>query len=487
MGHVVCRSAFCSLFNVTDSALVTASARIKSMGGGLPVIKRKEKHERKRKDSDKERVIIKELEYYARRYGYPSPCGKVLGGDVDEEEKELFILSSHMDKKSVWEAIMAEKGENMFSSSYFMEIWRKKARHVRIAQRGTDFCDTCCMYMRSQLEDKWSLLQHHQEKAKIEKEKYRKIIEQTNDNCDQIHFLFDFAQAICIPHERMEPKQAFFTTNFKIDLFGVTCEKQRLNNIFLLPEGSYPSTDAKSPNHVISMLDTILKNVDPNVRELYFHADNCGAQNKNKYVFGYFSYLVATGRFDTVHVMFMLQGHTKFAPDGAFGLIKRYYRRHIGIYTLPKVADAVDLSSVRNVPVSSASVAWMDWRMYLKQYGVDFPVISKMHLFNVTKEDPMTWTCFANSTHKEEDYHRHEVRIFKPCFAPIHLIDPTSFDPLSIISKGKKTGHLVPPKPLAVAKITTQRKTYLLHKLPSHVTDEAMVWWREYLDEVSET
>ena len=111
MGHVVCRSAFCSLFNVTDSALVTASARIKSMGGGLPVIKRKEKHERKRKDSDKERVIIKELEYYARRYGYPSPCGKVLGGDVDEEEKELFILSSHMDKKSVWEAIMAEKAK----------------------------------------------------------------------------------------------------------------------------------------------------------------------------------------------------------------------------------------------------------------------------------------------------------------------------------------------------------------------------------------
>jgi hypothetical protein len=76
----------------------------------------KGKTRKKEKDSDKERVIIEELEYYARRYGYPSPCGKVLGGDVDEEEKELFILPSHMDKKSVWKAIMAEKGENMFSS-----------------------------------------------------------------------------------------------------------------------------------------------------------------------------------------------------------------------------------------------------------------------------------------------------------------------------------------------------------------------------------
>jgi hypothetical protein len=64
-------------------------------------------------DSDKERIILwlKNLNIMQHGYGYPSPCGKVLGGDVDEEEKELFTPSSHMDKKSVWEAIMAEKGE----------------------------------------------------------------------------------------------------------------------------------------------------------------------------------------------------------------------------------------------------------------------------------------------------------------------------------------------------------------------------------------
>jgi hypothetical protein len=100
------------------------------------------------------------------------------------------------------------------------------------------------------------------------------------------------------------------------------------------------------------MLDSLVKNVemvDPTVRELYFHADSCSSENKNRYVLGYFSHLVATG-------MFMLQGHTQFAPDGAFRLIKRYYRKHVGIYTLPEVADAVDKSSRRNGPILAETV-----------------------------------------------------------------------------------------------------------------------------------
>jgi hypothetical protein len=296
---------------MTDSALGVMSARVKSMGGALPLIKRKEKHQRHKKGCDKEDIIVKELECYARTYGYPSPCGRVPGGDVHDEDKEILILSSHMDRKSVWEAIMSEKQDQPFSFSYFMDIWKRKGSHVRIAQRGTDFCNTCCRIMRSHDDDKWSVLSHHQTKAMVEKLTYREIITQTDQNSRQMHFSFDFAQAIEIPHERMEPKDAFFDNNFKVDLFGVTCEKKKQNFIFILPEGSFPGKAATSSNHVIAMLDSLVKNVemvDPAVRELYFHADNCSAQNKNRFVFGYFSHLVASGRFDKIQVMFMLQG-----------------------------------------------------------------------------------------------------------------------------------------------------------------------------------
>jgi hypothetical protein len=53
--------------------------------------------------------LVQGLEWYARKHGYPSPCGRVPGGDDHDEEKEILILSSHMDRKSVWEDTMKEK------------------------------------------------------------------------------------------------------------------------------------------------------------------------------------------------------------------------------------------------------------------------------------------------------------------------------------------------------------------------------------------
>ena len=63
--------------------------------------------------------------------------------------------------------------------------------------------------------------------------------------------------------------------------------------------------------------------------------------------------------------MFMLQGHTKFTPDGAFGLIKHCYRSHVGVHTVPEVADAVDKSSLGNVPILDETVKWTDCNTYL--------------------------------------------------------------------------------------------------------------------------
>eukprot|EP01028_Stygiella_incarcerata_P004357 TRINITY_DN1949_c0_g1_i1.p1 TRINITY_DN1949_c0_g1~~TRINITY_DN1949_c0_g1_i1.p1 ORF type:complete len:674 (-),score=154.89 TRINITY_DN1949_c0_g1_i1:1412-3433(-) len=486
MGHTVCRRAFCSLFGITDSALGVASARIKSMQGALPLIKRKGKQERKKKDSDKEEIIIEDLENYARRNGYPSPCGRIPGAATGEKEKEILILSSNMDRKSVWEEIMKGKQDVPYSFSYFMRVWRESATHVKIAQRGTDFCNTCCSIMRSHDDDKWSLLKRHQDKAMIEKKMYHEIVQQTMQNDNQMHFSFDFAQAIQIPHERMEPKDAFFDHTFKIDLFGVSCETERRNYIFVLPEGSFPAKDATSSNHVIAMVDTILRNVPSSVRKLYLHADNCSAQNKNRFLFGYLSYLLALGRFDKIQMMFMLEGHTKFALDGAFGLFKRYFRGHSGIYTIPDVVDAVDKSSRRNTPMTAESVRWLDWRAYLEQFGVDFPLISKMHVMYATKEDPMTWTCFANSTDMKEGYHRHEICIFKRHFAPTDLIDPSSFDPGSVTDRLTMNVPLAPLKHLSVRKVSRARKQQLLKHLPHALTEEKMLWWTQHLDEVSE-
>ena len=35
------------------------------------------------------------------------------------------------------------------------------------------------------------------------------------------------------------------------------------------------------------------------------------------------------GFHDSITVNFLLTGHTKFAPDGCFGILKKSFRRHV--------------------------------------------------------------------------------------------------------------------------------------------------------------
>ena len=51
------------------------------------------------------------------------------------------------------------------------------------------------------------------------------------------------------------------------------------------------------------------------IRELLHQMDNCCGTNKNQYVYGGPSLLVALGILDAITVEFMKVGHTKFEPD----------------------------------------------------------------------------------------------------------------------------------------------------------------------------
>ena len=61
-------------------------------------------------------------------------------------------------------------------------------------------------------------------------------------------------------------------------------------------------------------------------KQLHLQADNCAGQNKNNIVVHYLCWRVSTGKHESVSLSFMLAGHTKFAPDRYFGLIKRKYK-----------------------------------------------------------------------------------------------------------------------------------------------------------------
>jgi len=83
----------------------------------------------------------------------------------------------------------------------------------------------------------------------------------------------------------------------------------------------------KGSQLVITLLHHFFKNYGLKERIVDLHCDNCGGQNKNKFLIWYLMWRVITGRHDQITLNFMLTGHTKFLPDGCFGLIKQRYKK----------------------------------------------------------------------------------------------------------------------------------------------------------------
>ena len=62
----------------------------------------------------------------------------------------------------------------------------------------------------------------------------------------------------------------------------------------------------------------------------------------------YLMWRTLTGRHSTVHYSFLVVGHTKFAPDGSFGLFKHLFKR-TKVGSIAEIEEVVNQSAVCNV------------------------------------------------------------------------------------------------------------------------------------------
>ena len=91
----------------------------------------------------------------------------------------------------------------------------------------------------------------------------------------------------------------------------------------------------------------------------HLHAENCVAQNKNRYVLGYLMWRVLTGRNKKITLSFMCVGHTRCMVDGDLGLIKKLYRSS-DVDTVWQLSDIVSDSSKTNV-TQLYPWEWREW------------------------------------------------------------------------------------------------------------------------------
>lgn len=151
----------------------------------------------------------------------------------------------------------------------------------------------------------------------------------------------------------------------------------------------------KNANTVISLIDHYFEKHGMGEKHAYLTADNSGAQNKNNAVLHYLMYRILMGLHDQIDLSFMVVGHTKFAPDGYFGLIKYRYRRS-NVYTYDQLADLIEESSENGhnicqrycVQPGNPNFIYRDWGSLFSKYLLKLSGIRKYHHFHFSHRMP---------------------------------------------------------------------------------------------------
>ncbi len=247
---------------------------------------------------------------------------------------------------------------------------------------------------------------------------------------------------------------SFFKTPRRVQLFGICNEGIPRQYNYLIDEEHFLGKNADT---VISLLDHFFTNYGLGEKWVHLSADNCVGQNKNNALLQYLMYRVLTGLHEKIELSFLIAGHTKFSPDGYFGLIKRHYRRSL-VYTYEQLADIVESSSknghnicVRISENKDSSVIYRDWSSWLSQYFTVFKGISNYHHFRVESDNPSIFVIKERKNSEEI-----KVELSKKPFP---------------FSKTQPPDKL--PKQLLPAGLSLKRQWYLYDQIRCHIPYES--------------
>ncbi|XP_062605029.1 uncharacterized protein LOC134268076 isoform X2 [Saccostrea cucullata] len=292
----------------------------------------------------------------------------------------------------------------------FQRQWQELCPNIVITKPCTDLCQKCQDFANRisksgnlAEEEKEQLLaeynshvqlakeqrDYYREQVKLAKQNYLElpIALQDSGNPPQsvqttLHYSWDFAQQVHIPHHAQQVGPIYFKTPRKCHVFGICSEGSGKQTFYLIDEASNPG---KGANSVTSMVHHYFDKFGHGETDIKVHFDNCTGQNKNNVVLWYGLWRVLTGLHRTIEYSMMVAGHTKFEPDWHFGVWKVHWRNTYA-ETISQVAESVRTSSRsgHNIPQvvgdGEDPVLFYEWKNYLQVYFKPLKIQESLHV-----------------------------------------------------------------------------------------------------------
>ena len=343
-----------------------------------------------------------------------------LPGRVPGHKDKALLLPSHMSKRSVYRQYMeacSVDGRRCLSWATFQSLWSKLVPEISAIKPATDLCLLCQQNVASivksanlpenEKSEKLKNAETHLSLAKLQRTYYNEACSEAKTSYEiyknevtgsasvyggPMHYSFDYAQNVHYPSNPQQPGPSYFKSLRRCGIFGVTCEPLGFQVNYLVDEDDEVG---KGANATVSLLDHFLYEHGIGEQHLSLQADNCVGKNKNNVFMQYLLWRVMTGKNKTITISFMMVGHTKFAPDRFFGLIKKRFR-HSAVFSLKDMVEVVKSSTVGgcNVPQLTKGlngqrlVVWRDWKTLLANNFQHIPKITSYHHFRFDSEYP---------------------------------------------------------------------------------------------------
>ena len=455
----ICKTMFLKLYGISDARFRSLKEHYEIYG----IYPRTHGNTKRMPSNTLTYATVEDIKTYISNYVEEN--GVLLPGRVPGyKNDDIKLLPSCETKKSVWKCYSKscdEAGKNSVSYSKFLELWNNMFPDVIVAKPMTDLCAECQenttkLQRAANLseEEKSNCVKLHQEhldRAKAERECYRKACKEAEENLASLgeefdytkahdscssettmHYSFDYAQQVHIPSNPMQPGPIYFKTPRKCGIFGVTSEAIPRQVNFLIDEAV---SVGKGANPTISYFHYFPEHHGLGETNGHFHADNCGAQNKNNFFLWYFAWRGINKLHVTILYSFLLAGYTKFGPDRGFGLLKKAVRATYvsSLYELGSVVETSSPTGVNKAQLvgthdGKVIVPVYDWSAFLGQYFRKVPNITKFHHFRFDVSEPgiVYYREFVSS--EEQKFNLLKQQTILPPSNPPPIVRPNGLD-----------------------------------------------------------
>lgn len=287
-----------------------------------------------------------------------------------------------------------------------------------------DLCDVCERYKNLNIadqEEEKDLYSEHVQNKTIARGKKNVDKERSIKDKEFCVAVFDLEKVLNTPQGDVSSfyyKRKFATYNFTIFDIG---KKHGYCFVWHQSEGN------RGSNEIATCLLKFLKIIkDQGVKEVVLYSDNCGGQNRNRFVYSMWEYAAFTLKLKITH-RFLERGHTQNEGDSMHAVIENAKKGKV-IYTPDQWVTLIRCAKVKGEPYTVFEMSYNDF--------LDFkPLVENTFLNWKTESDDKTLIKWNNIKELSVNFeYPHSLQIK-------YNLNSTDFIQINLIKKGQRGRH----------------------------------------------